>query len=203
VPEDYGGLLSLTKKLSKHLSEHDEQTNDKPKVKVTAERADELNEALRTAKTDLDAHDTLIDDKLKEQGKALAALRRRLCGLRGELRQILELNDQRWHRFGLNAPAEPETPDQPEDVQVNNTMPGTLLVSCPTVPFAERFRFFIQKVGTTGEPVAVGSSSAPLFAIENVEPGARYNVFVSAVNLAGNEGPRSKAVAAEVIARAA
>jgi hypothetical protein len=66
-----------------------------------------------------------------------------------------------------------------------------------------RHRFFVQKAGTTGEPATVGSSSEPLFVIERLEAGARYHVFVSAVNLAGNEGPRSKAVSAEVIAKAA
>jgi hypothetical protein len=100
-------------------------------------------------------------------------------------------------------PAEPERPAQPDGLEVSSTMPGKALVSCATVAYAKRYRFFIQKAGTTGEPVAVGTSSEPLFLIENFEGGGRYHVFVSAVNRAGNEGPRSKAAVAEVQARAA
>jgi hypothetical protein len=42
-----------------------------------------------------------------------------------------------------------------------------------------------------------------LFLIEHLDAGGRYNVFVSAVNRAGNEGPRSKASVVEVQAKAA
>ena len=82
-------------------------------------------------------------------------------------------------------------------------MPGKALVSCATVPYAKRYRLFIQKAGTTGEPVAVGTASEPLFLIEYFEGGGRYNIFVSAVNLAGKEGPRSKTVVADVQGKAA
>ena len=54
-----------------------------------------------------------------------------------------------------------------------------------------------------GEPAAIGTSSEPLFLVEHLEAGGRYNVFVSAVNRAGTEGPKSKAVVADVIAKAA
>ena len=43
----------------------------------------------------------------------------------------------------------------------------------------------------------------PLFVAEGLETGARFNVSVSAVNQAGNEGPRSRVVVGEVQARAA
>jgi hypothetical protein len=203
VPEDYGALLALVDKLHKYLADHPDQTNDKPKVNVTPERADELHEGLKKAKGDLDEHDGFIRDRHGDQEKALAALRTRLQGLCGELKQLIDPNDPRWHRFGLNAPGEPKTPAQPEEVQVNSATPGQLLVSCGTVPFADRYRFFIQKAGTAGEPVAVGSSKNPLFLMEDLGVGGRYHVFVSAVNLAGNEGPHSKAVAADVTAKAA
>jgi hypothetical protein len=61
----------------------------------------------------------------------------------------------------------------------------------------------VQKPLTPEEPAFVGSSSEPLFVIEGLEPGAQCNVAVSAVNAAGNEGPRSTAAVASVVARAA
>ncbi len=66
-----------------------------------------------------------------------------------------------------------------------------------------RYRFFTAKVGTTAEPTPVSTSVEPLFVIESFEAAGRYNVFVSAVNSSGNEGLRSTAIVAEVLARAA
>ena len=203
VPIKYDGLLALVGKLGDYLEDNPEQSNDKPKVNVTVARAEELHAALMKVKGDLDEQDGLINDAHVEQDKALAALRVRLQGLCGELKQLIGTSDPRWHRFGLNIPAEPEKPAQPDGLEVSSDMPGKALVSCATVPYAKRYRFFLQKAGTTGEPVAVGTSSEPLFLIEKFDGGGRYHVFVSAVNRAGNEGPRSKAVVADVQARAA
>jgi hypothetical protein len=61
--------------------------------------------------------------------------------------QLIGPDDPRWHRFGLNVPAELERPARSEGLEVNNDTPGQLLVSCATVPYAERYRFFLQKAG--------------------------------------------------------
>ncbi len=55
----------------------------------------------------MDAHDGLINDAHVEQDKALAVLRVCRQGLCGELKQLIGTSDPRWHRFGLNVPAEP------------------------------------------------------------------------------------------------
>jgi hypothetical protein len=138
VPREYSGLLALVGTLAQYLAEHPDQTNNGDKFNVTATRALELVEALRTAKGDLDAQDALIDTRHQAQDEALDALRNRLRGLIGELKQLIGLENRRWRRFGLNIPAEPETSPQPDEVQVNNTIPGQLLVSCTPVAFAER-----------------------------------------------------------------
>ena len=203
VPEDFDDLFALVGNLQKYFADHPEQTNPSSKVNVTAARADAIYKSLEKAKLDLDAQDELIADKQIEQDRALEGLRDRLRGVLGELKQVLPEDDRRWKRFGFNIPAEPETPVQPEQVEVNNTVPGRLLVTCAPVPFADHYRCFAVKVGTAGEPVAVGSSNEPLFFIEGLEEGARFNVFVSAVNSSGNEGPRSTAATAEVQAKAA
>jgi hypothetical protein len=203
VAEDYGGLLALVSALSQYLAEHPEQRNDSLKVNVTATRAEELHGALKAAKAELGAQEALIDAKHLQQEQALEKLRDRLRGLIGELKQLIGTSDGRWRRFGFNIPDEPEIPTQPEGVQVNNSTPGQLLVSCAPVPFAERYRWFVQKTGTTGEPTPAGSSNEPLFVLENLEAEARFNVVVSAVNLAGKEGPRSEPAVAEVVAKAA
>jgi hypothetical protein len=202
VADDYDGLRSQVGSLAKYLAAHPEQKNDNLKVNVTATRATELHGALKDTQEALEAHDELIADKHKKQEEALEVLRKRLRGLISELEQLIPADDVRWRRFGFNIPAEPETPARPEQVQVNNNTPGQLVVSCAPVSFAVYYRCFAARVGSTSEPVPVGTSSEPLFVIETLEGGARYNVFVSAVNSSGNEGPRSEVVVAEVLAKA-
>lgn len=203
VPEDYAGLLALTDTLEKYFDEHPDQTNPNPKVNVTAARAKELHDGLQAASLALEDHDTLLGEKQKEQDAALAVLRDRLRGVIGELKQLLPDDDQRWKRFGFNLPAEPETPAQPAQAQVDNAAPGKLVVTCAPVPYAERYRCYAARVGSTLEPAPVGSSNEPLFVVETLEAGGRYNVFVAAVNSSGNEGPRSEVVVAEVRASTA
>ena len=170
---------------------------------MTAARAEELYHGLKAAKLAQDNQDTLIGEKQQEQDAALEGLRDRLRGVIGELKQLLSEDDQRWRRFGFNIPAEPETPGQPEQAQVDNSAPGKLLVTCAPVPFAERYRCYAARVSSTLEPAPVGSSNEPLFVVETLEAGGRYNVLVSAVNSSGNEGLRSEVIVAEVRARAA
>ena len=57
-----------------------------------------------------DEQESFINDAHVEQEKALAALRLRLQGLCGELKQLIGTSDPHWHRFGLNMPAETEKP---------------------------------------------------------------------------------------------
>jgi hypothetical protein len=202
VADDYDGLRSQVGSLAQYLAAHPEQKNENLKVNVTATRATELHTALKEAQEALEAHDELIADKHKKQEEALESLRKRLRGLISELEQRIPSDDLRWRRFGFNIPAEPETPARPEQVQVNNNTPGQLVVSCPPVSFATYYRCFAARVGSTSEPVPVGTSSEPLFVIETLEGGARYNIFMSAVNSSGNEGPRSEVVVVEVLAKA-
>ena len=205
IPRSALELLDLTEKLGRHLTAHPEQSNANEKFQVTASRAEEFQGALRQASVALTAHDELVATRSAERAATIQALRARLRGLVSELTQLIGREDSRWHRFGFNVPTEPETPSQPQNVQANNTSPGQLLVSCDPVPYAERYRFFIQKAGSSSEPETAGTSFEPLFRIEGEDlvSGGRYNVLVSAVNLSGREGLRSEPVTAELLARAA
>jgi hypothetical protein len=44
--------------------------------------------------------------------------RSRLSGLRGELTQLLDPNDDRWYAFGFDKPSDPSTPAVPQHVMV-------------------------------------------------------------------------------------
>ena len=109
----------------------------------------------------------------------------------GELTQLIGKEDRRWHSFGFNIPDEPETPGRPENVVVTALPDQQVQAECDSVSFAEYYRFWIQPQGAT-EPQDAGSSREPSLKLENVAPGTRLKVFVSAVNKAGHEGPRSE-----------
>ena len=74
VPDDYDGLVAQVGSLAKYLADHPEQKNESLKVNVTATRANELYDALRAAKSSLDAQDAVLDTKHQEQDTALAAV---------------------------------------------------------------------------------------------------------------------------------
>jgi hypothetical protein len=88
-------------------------------------------------------------------------------------------------------------------VTVNNATPGQLLATCDAVPWAARYRFWVQGRNSALEPVGAGTSAEPVCVLENLPGGEAFNVFVSAVNTAGAEGPRSEAVEAQVLPAAA
>jgi hypothetical protein len=134
---------------------------------------------------------------------AFKALRVRLRGLADELKQLIGRDDIRWRAFGLNIPAEPAVPPQPESLEVINDTPLQLLVRCEPVPYADRYRWWKKAHMSPADPEAVGTSDLPMFVIENLNGGTHWDIFVSAVNSSGTEGPLSKPAQGDVIAEAA
>jgi hypothetical protein len=201
VPTSQSGLRSTVQALQSYLVTN--PTHAVPPLNVTVERATELLTAFATAQNGLTDQQSSVATCREARDDAFAALRRRLRGTIKELSQLIPADDARWRDFGFNIPAEPETPEQPRNVTVNNSTPGALLVSCSPVPFADHYRFWTKAVGSNDAPVAVGSSEEPLFQITGLDSNTDWKVYVSAVNRAGKESPLSEPVEADVLAAAA
>ena len=67
----------------------------------------------------------------------------------------------------------------------------------------ERYRFWSQEHGAMGEASLAGSSDEPFVVLDGLPTGSLWQVWVSAVNANGAEGPRSEPVEGSVAAQAA
>ncbi len=201
VPQSWNGLRVLLGALAPYFSAHDE--NEVAALQVTAVRAGELVTALDDTRNAVTNARQSAMAKREVRDAAFTALRARLRGLADELKQLIGRNDARWRTFGLSIPAEPAVPQQPEGLAVINDTPLQLLVRCEPVAYAQRYRWWRKPHGSSAEPEVVGSSGLPMFIIEEVGGGTHWDIFVSAVNSSGTEGPLSTPVQRAVLAAAA
>ena len=189
IPEGDAALDWLMESLENYLREHPE--HECAQLKVTSERAGELQVAFSDAITALNMHKGGVGKARGVRNQAVETLRARLRGLRGELQQRLGAADPRWRRFGFNIPAQTTTPDVPQIVTVNENTPGEPRVKCAPSAHAAHYRFFTQRPGVDAEPVFAGRSKTPSFQFIGLEPGQEYQVFVTAANR-GSESRRSE-----------
>ena len=138
-----------------------------------------------------------MKQKKTARDQTVEALKKRMRGLINELEQLVAKDDPRWRAFGLNIPALPNVPDVPQNVTVNNGIPGRLLVTCAPAAGAAYYRFWTQEAGTATEPTVAGTAQEPTFLVENLTAGKSYKVFVSAVNGSAGESELSAPATAQ------
>ncbi len=195
--EDDAELAALLERMEYFFTHNPTQQNADPKVNVTAARAAQFAGALSTAESTLDAKERLsADHKLARDGAKLA-LRQRLSGLIGELKQRISDSDPRWLEFGLNLPSAPNVPKVPADVAVNTNTPNEFFITCAPAQYATHYRFFTKRPGLDPEPVHVGNSDEPMFHLAGLTAGETLEVYVTAAN-SGAESLFSKPVTATV-----
>lgn len=180
IPQGEAGLMTVVERMGIYLSSHTAQQN--VALNITAARAVSVYTALCNARTNINAQCHQCEVFKAVRTAAVAQLGRRLRGLCNELLQRMGRSDPRWREFGLNIPAALTVPAVPQNVSLNASTPGQLLVTCAPSAHASYYRFFAQRVIVDPEPVFVGRSDSPLFLITNLAPGATYEVYVSGAN---------------------
>lgn len=201
IPQSWDGVRVLVDSLATYFKAN--TAKEIGALQVTAARAGKLITALDNTRTAVSGARQAASAKREARDAAFTALRVRLRGRADELKQLIGREDTRWRAFGLNVPAEPAVPPQPEGLEVINDTPLQLLVRCEPVPYAERYRWWKKPSTSSAEPEAVGSSGLPMFVIENLNGGTHWDIFVSAVNASGTESPLSEPVQGDVLAEAA
>lgn len=195
VPDTMPARQEWLAKLKDHFTDTPEhQLSDKG---VTAAQAGALFQALSDARAAVSEKDTDVGKKKLPRDAAEANLRTRLSNAIAELGQLIAEDDPRWHAFGLNLPSDPDTPEAVEGLVVTPTVPGTLYVDWADARRAERYRVWLQIVGTDPDfrnAVTRDESDATLTGLPS---GATVKVKVTAANDAG-EGPASAVVEIKV-----
>ena len=179
---------TLLKRLADFLAAHPEMENDKLKIAVTSAAALELHTQLKAARQALAAKRG-EQKRLKAERDALVkALRKRTSRIMGELRGELEGDDPRWHDFGLNRPADPSTPEPPEDLRIAwDAERGEAIVRWEEGRRADRSRVERWFGGVDEAWVSLGTTELEELVLREVPMGAtNLKLRVASVNAAGD-----------------
>ncbi|MCX7010311.1 MAG: hypothetical protein NTY53_24250 [Kiritimatiellaeota bacterium] len=137
-----------------------------------------------------------VEHKMRDQaGKkevrdvAVTGLRKRVRGLIDELTTLLDDTDIRWHVFGLNCPADPDTPEPVTELTLAMGAAGVIVASWPRAMRATRYRPYTQIVGVDEAPIAHDPVHDEVVNLPGFAAGQTVKVFIIAANDAGEAQP--------------
>ena len=124
----------------------------------------------------------------------IEAGRRRMTGLREELGQLIEDNDDRWYAFGFDKPSDPTTPEVPENLTVTPgpAGSGSIFCNCDDARRADKYRFVVADTAGTKLAEKLAEESEAMFT--DLSPGATVVVTVTGFKTGGPESQPSAAV---------
>ncbi len=167
-------------------------------IACTAVNCETVWQAISTAQSDSNQSNTDAGTAQTNLENGIAAGRRRMTGLREELSQLIEDDDERWYAFGFDKPSDPSTPEVPENVTAapGAAGSGTLFINFDDARRATGYRVKVTNAagGAQLASVLVEDSDAT---ITGLPAGANVNITVTARNDAGESQPTA-AIAAVV-----
>ena len=191
MPGSQDERFALIKSLKNYFELHPE--HESVDMEATAALADAAWGAINTARADFDTKVTNQGTAKAARDTAVANLRKRMNGLIEELVTLLADDDPRWHKFGLNRPIDPETPEAPSFTTATPSLPGTGLVDWDDALRADHFRVWIFIVGVDTDWRAVVSPTDSDATITGLTTGQTVKVRVTSVNDAGESQPGPEA----------
>ncbi len=156
---------------------------------VTAVRALSLGNALAGARGAVNGLQVSIAAAKVARDAAVATLRKKMRGLIDELGSLIADDDARWYAFGLNRPADPQTPGIPDGLLVTPGTAGVLYIDWADSRRAEHYRVWKKVVGVDTEFTAVESVSDSDATLTGLPSGATVEIQITAVNDAGESVP--------------
>ncbi len=128
--------------------------------------------------------------------------RSRLSGLRNELTELLEPEDDLWYTFGFEKPSDPDTPEVPENVVVTAGSIGSKMffVDWDDARRGTSYRVTVNDTATPPNKLAevIVQESDATFALSALASGTEIAVVVSARNKKGGESGPSAPVSGTV-----
>lgn len=180
IPANADSQMALMLRMGEFFTSHSDY--EAPAINITAAQATLLrNSALDAQQTLTAATVTLksCGDSREESSTSFTSTMRNLIALVGV---ALAPDDSRWSAFGLNQPAANTTPGQPVSVTAHMDGNGNIVVECPAVPMATRYRWRMLLVGVQTEYQLAARSVDPVGLIKDVQPGQTARIIVQAVN---------------------
>jgi hypothetical protein len=124
--------------------------------------------------------------------------RRCMTGLREELSQLIEDDDERWYAFGFDKPSDPTQPEIPANLTVTPGAAGSgsLFCNCDDARRADKYRFVVSDAAGTKLAEKLAEESEAMFT--GLTPGAAVKVTVTGYKTGGAESQPSAPVQAVV-----
>ena len=165
-------------------------------VACTAVACEAAAQAISTAESASNQSNTDSGIAYKNYQDGLKAGRARLTGLRNELGQLIEDDDDRWYAFGFDKPSDPSTPETPANLTVvaGAASTKTVIADWDDARRAESYRLrAVTKAD--GKEVAneIAQDSQFSLTLTNIAAGTVVVLTVTARNSAG-ESPAGDAV---------
>jgi hypothetical protein len=180
VPETQEERMNLCRSLKEYFTANAAQ--EVAAMEVTAAIADARYAALSDGRDTLAQKETDQGVKMKTRDAAYDALRKLLRTAITELKRFLAEDDDRWHTFNLNAPADPVTPDAVESLTLAPGTAGVIVASWERARRATRYRPFVQIVGVDEEAVARDAVHDLTVNLTGFTSGQTVKVYIVAAN---------------------
>jgi hypothetical protein len=119
-----------------------------------------------------------------------------MTGLRDELSQLIEDDDERWYAFGFDKPSDPSTPEMPENVTVapGAAGSGALFINFDDARRATGYRVKVTNAAGGAELASVLTPNSEE-TVTGLPVGANVNITVTARNDAGESQPMAPVAA--------
>jgi hypothetical protein len=199
LPGTMAGVSELVRALRDYFASHSPQESFNANVSsaVAAQQWTALQAAIGTV------NNCVRDQRDKRDARAASekVLLRSMGKLVSELDAALEPTDVRWLDFVNALPADTQTPEAVENLEVEGDGPGRLEAEWTPSVRAARYHVEVQEVGRDIDFRRAVTVTDPSAELEDLSPGTRVRVRVLAVNRAGESVP-SEVVEAQVPALA-
>jgi hypothetical protein len=183
--------LPILQQLANYFSAN--PTHEVTSLGATAAACNNAAQAVSTAASASNQSNTNAGNAKKDLETGMEAARSRLGGLRDELGQLLDDDDERWYAFGFSKPSDPDTPEVPENVVVTPGATGShlLFIDWDDALRATSYRVIVKN--TANPPVElsntiVNESEATL---TNLASGAAVKTTVASRNFKAGESAAS------------
>jgi hypothetical protein len=191
VPGTVGERATLLLRATQYLAGPIGGSYVNPSMGVTVALATAAYDSVNVAKEEVNNAANAVAATKMALDDAIDALRIRMRGLIDELGQLLADDDPRWYAFGLNRPADPETPEVPAGL-VYTPGPagsGTGQLDWQDARRAKRYRVWRQAMGIDPDYIVIDTREVSDLPLTGQPVGATEKLRVTAVNDAGESAP--------------
>ena len=159
-------------------------------IACTAAACEAAAQAIGAAQSDSNQSNTDAGNAKAKLEAGVEAARRRLTGLREELTQLLDENDERWYAFGFEKPGDPSTPEVPENLVVTPGAAGSGMVFANWDDARRADSYRVRVLNTAGNVELLSQlTQESELTVGNLPAGATVALTVTARNAAGETQP--------------